>query len=42
MWKLVERGAAIPADALPIGHEADGVPLFAARAWWEGGVHLGK
>ena len=42
MWKVVERGGPIPDDALPIGNEADGVVLFAARAWSAGGVHLGK
>ncbi|KAK4688596.1 hypothetical protein P7C73_g1516, partial [Tremellales sp. Uapishka_1] len=42
MWKLVERGQRLPEDVLPIGHEADGAVLYAARAWWEGGVHLGK
>ena len=28
--------------ALVGGHEADGTPLYAARAWHEGGLHLGK
>nr|XP_019051126.1 hypothetical protein I302_01575 [Kwoniella bestiolae CBS 10118]OCF30056.1 hypothetical protein I302_01575 [Kwoniella bestiolae CBS 10118] len=42
MWKLVEKGQRLPTDALPIGHEQDGAALYAARAWWEGGVHLGK
>ena len=41
-WKLVERGADLPHDALPIGHEANGTFLYACRAWWEGGMHLGK
>jgi hypothetical protein len=41
-WKLVEKNEIIPDDALPIGREADGTPLYAARAWWEGGLHLGK
>jgi hypothetical protein len=41
MWKLVE-GSDIPRDALPIGQEADGAPLYSARAWHEGGLHLGK
>lgn len=41
MWRLVQ-GADIPYDALPVGNEADGAPLFAARAWFDGGLHLGK
>ncbi|WVR08568.1 hypothetical protein IAU60_005623 [Kwoniella sp. DSM 27419] len=41
-WKLVEKGQRPPPDALPIGSEQDGAALFAARAWWEGGIHLGK
>lgn len=40
-WKLVEGGN-IPRDALPLGKEADGVPLYVARAWKDGGLHLGK
>jgi len=42
MWKLVERGGSLPDDALPIGREADGQFLYAARSWWQGGLHLGK
>ncbi|WWC92242.1 uncharacterized protein L201_007196 [Kwoniella dendrophila CBS 6074] len=42
MWKLVEPGQRLPSDALPIGHEQDGAVLYAARSWWEGGIHLGK
>jgi hypothetical protein len=41
-WKLVEKGQATPPDALAIGHETDGQLLYAARAWFNGGVHLGK
>jgi hypothetical protein len=41
-WKLVERGQDSPPDALAIGHETDGQLLYAARAWFNGGVHLGK
>lgn len=41
-WKLVERGGAFPDDALPIGHEANGAFLYACRAWFQGGLHLGK
>jgi len=42
MWKLVEQGGPVPDDALPIGREADGTLLYAARTWLEGGLHLGK
>ena len=42
MWKLVENGQKIPSDAIPIGHEADGQTLFAARALYAGGLHPGK
>ena len=41
-WKLVERGGNLPDDAIPIGHEKNGAFLYAARAWWEGGLHPGK
>ncbi|WVO20476.1 uncharacterized protein IAS62_001773 [Cryptococcus decagattii] len=41
-WKLVEKGERLPVDALPIGNEQDGAVLYAARAWHQGGVHLGK
>ncbi|KAK8850484.1 hypothetical protein IAR55_004402 [Kwoniella newhampshirensis] len=41
-WKLVEKSQNLPPDVLPIGNEQDGTPLYAARAWWEGGIHLGK
>lgn len=41
-WKLVERGGRLPDDALPMGHEQNGTILYAARAYWEGGMHLGK
>lgn len=41
-WKLVEKGQGSPPDALAIGHETDGQLLYAARAWFNGGVHLGK
>ena len=41
MWKLVENGP-VPRDAMPLGSEEDGALLFAARAWREGGLHLGK
>lgn len=41
-WKLVEKGQRLPVDALPIGNEQDGAVLYAARAWYQGGLHLGK
>ncbi|RXK41676.1 hypothetical protein M231_00911 [Tremella mesenterica] len=42
MWKLVQRGEHLPNDALPVGREENGQILYTARAWWDGGVHLGK
>ncbi|KAJ1340412.1 hypothetical protein BSLG_004976 [Batrachochytrium salamandrivorans] len=27
---------------IPCGQEADGLPLYIARGWIEGGVHIGK
>lgn len=43
-WVLVEadKGQDIPEDALQTGTEADGQKLYSARAWFRGGVHLGK
>ena len=41
-WKLVEKSGSIPPDALAIGHESDGQLLYAVRAWFNGGIHLGK
>ncbi|WVN89750.1 uncharacterized protein L203_104980 [Cryptococcus depauperatus CBS 7841] len=41
-WKIVNPGERLPIDALPIGNEQDGAVLYAARAWCEGGIHLGK
>ena len=40
-WRLVEKSQ-IPDDAIPVGHESDRGILFASRAWWDGGLHLGK
>ncbi len=34
--------ARIPTGALVAGHEADGSPLYIARAEWENGLHIGK
>ncbi len=43
-WKLVQPSSrfTLPPDAVQIGHEGTGQPLFSARAWHEGGLHLGK
>lgn len=41
MWKLIE-GEDVPRDALPLGEEADGAILYAARAYKNGGLHIGK
>lgn len=32
----------VPQDAVPLGHEADGTPLYVARAYFAGGLHIGK
>jgi hypothetical protein len=43
MWKLVDRaGNFFSDDALPLGHDSNGEYLYAARAWFQGGLHLGK
>lgn len=44
IWKLVQPNTpfAFPPDALQIGHDGSGQPLFSARAWHEGGLQLGK
>lgn len=39
-WILTQNKD-IPAGALPVGHDNDGNTLFAARAFHEGGVHVG-
>lgn len=41
-WVLVERPDAIPRDAIPVGREAGGETLYAARAFYQGGLHVGK
>jgi hypothetical protein len=43
-WVLVdlEKGDDIPDDALETGLEECGVVLHSIRAWWDGGVHIGK
>lgn len=41
-WVRVTPGSSFPANALPVGHESDGTPLYAGRVAYNGGVHLGK
>ncbi|MFE0528851.1 DM9 repeat-containing protein [Micromonospora parva] len=42
VWGIASGGA-VPADALPAGHEADGEPLYVARAAvGPGALHIGK
>lgn len=41
-WVTVLPGGALPANALPVGHESDGTPLYAGRVAYMGGIHLGK
>lgn len=41
IWERASGGQ-IPEDAVICGYEADGTPLFAARANYEGGLHPGK
>lgn len=40
-WKAARNGQ-IPDGATKLGQEANGEPLYLARASYEGGVHLGK
>ncbi|KDQ08953.1 hypothetical protein BOTBODRAFT_540120 [Botryobasidium botryosum FD-172 SS1] len=40
-WILAE-GTNIPQGALEGGRDGDGSPLYIARAYYEGGLHLGK
>ena len=40
-WKKASGGA-VPAGAKPNGREADGTPLWVARASHAGGIHPGK
>ncbi|KAI9330742.1 hypothetical protein BDR26DRAFT_693840 [Obelidium mucronatum] len=40
-WKTIS-GKYVPAEAIPIGRDSDGAPLFAARALFKGGIHVGK
>ena len=41
VW-VTASGGTIPDGAVVFGHEADGTPLYVARANLEGGVHPGK
>ncbi|KAJ3117891.1 hypothetical protein HDU96_005024 [Phlyctochytrium bullatum] len=40
-WKRI-AGAQIPADAVTVGNDTDGKPLYVARAFINGGLHIGK
>jgi hypothetical protein len=40
-WIAAQNGS-VPDGALALGYEGDGTPLFAARADYAGGLHLGK
>ncbi|PAB59452.1 DM9 repeat-containing protein [Anaeromicrobium sediminis] len=40
-WVAMSDGT-IPDGALKFGYEADGTPLYVARAYYAGGLHLGK
>ncbi|KDQ21294.1 carbohydrate-binding module family 12 protein [Botryobasidium botryosum FD-172 SS1] len=40
-WVLVQ-GTSIPRGAIEGGREKDGTPLYIARCYYEGGIHLGK
>jgi hypothetical protein len=41
-WVLAQRPGDIPQGAIQIGHEADGTPLYGARAFYQGGLHIGS
>ncbi|KAJ3192329.1 hypothetical protein HK101_006724 [Irineochytrium annulatum] len=36
------KGNIMPPDAWEVGTDCDGTPLYAARAWMGGGMHIGK
>ncbi|KAI8893572.1 hypothetical protein BC833DRAFT_607923 [Globomyces pollinis-pini] len=40
-WILVTDNT-IPANAIQLGNEKNGLPLYAARAYFENGLHVGK
>ncbi|KAJ3239119.1 hypothetical protein HDU81_006450 [Chytriomyces hyalinus] len=40
-WKKF-KGPFLPSEAIPIGRDTDGSSLFATRAPWKGGLHVGK
>ncbi|KAJ3130592.1 hypothetical protein HK100_007915 [Physocladia obscura] len=40
-WKLF-AGKFVPPDAIPLGRDTDGAPLFATRASYKDGIHVGK
>jgi hypothetical protein len=41
IW-VAASGGQVPDGAVALGREKDGTPLFAARAQYQGGLHLGK
>lgn len=41
-WVLVEEGEGITDRALQTGTEDSGEPLYSIRAWYNGGLHIGK
>jgi hypothetical protein len=41
-WATVSSGQSVPANAIAAGREADGTPLYVARAPMGGGTHVGK
>jgi hypothetical protein len=40
-WVRASNGL-VPPNATQVGNEADGTPLYLARAHYQGGVHIGK
>lgn len=41
-WVLVRAGQSVPPNAIVAGQEANGTPLYIARASMGGGLHIGK
>jgi hypothetical protein len=41
-WSKRMAGQSVPSNAIPAGREADGTPLYVARAPVGGGTHVGK
>ncbi|KAI8893573.1 hypothetical protein BC833DRAFT_607925 [Globomyces pollinis-pini] len=40
-WILTQSNC-IPSNAIPLGNEHEGIPLYAARAYFKNGLHVGK